>query len=127
MNPLITKIQESENRFDDFGVIFSFPHNAKNAKAEIEHRDGFPMLYNGLYVTHDIQSFHRSSLISLFKAYIERLEGSKRTHHYGVDGSDCDNAYECEKFTAYERAVNYFIDQEIAFMRETIKSLENEN
>jgi hypothetical protein len=39
----------------ELGALFSFPHNAINAKAEIPQRDGVPMLYNGMDVTKDIK------------------------------------------------------------------------
>ena len=48
------QIEKSEEEFDELGAIFSFPHTAVNAKAEIPQRDGFPMIYNGMYITHDI-------------------------------------------------------------------------
>lgn len=55
---------EWKDDFYEFGALFSFPHTAENAKAEIKQHDGFPMLYNGKYVTHDLQKYISSLLIS---------------------------------------------------------------
>ena len=43
------QIKQQEEEFDELGAIFSFPHTAVNARAEIPQRDGFPMIYNGMY------------------------------------------------------------------------------
>ena len=81
------QIEKSEEEFDELGAIFSFPHTAVNAKAEIPQRDGFPMLYNGMYITHDIKSWHRNSIKSILEGLVARnrkiCEENVKT--YGTD------------------------------------------
>ena len=67
-------LKQIEEGFDEFGAAFSFPHTAVNAKAEIPQRDGLPMLYNGMYITHDIKSFLKSSIIKVLQKESERLK-----------------------------------------------------
>lgn len=66
------QIKQQEEEFDELGAIFSFPHTAVNARAEIPQRDGFPMIYNGMYVTHDIKLWHRNSIKSILEGLVER-------------------------------------------------------
>ena len=71
-------LKQIEEGFDEFGAVFSFPHTAVNAKAEIPQRDGLPMLYNGMYITHDIKSFLKSSIIKVLQQLVEREENKEK-------------------------------------------------
>jgi len=72
------QIKQQEEEFDELGAIFSFPHTAVNARAEIPQRDGFPMIYNGMYVTHDIKLWHRNSIKSILEGLVEREKETKK-------------------------------------------------
>jgi len=125
MNPLITKIQESANGFKDFLPLFQDQELEDETKTGVYDCGISAKMVNeqintrAKYKLSKILNFHRSSLISLFQANIERLEVEKeevREHCCDVENCSCEEI----KF-----ARNDFIDQEITFMRETIKSLEN--
>jgi hypothetical protein len=125
MNPLITKIQESANgelRRQIFGLLddrkgFSnwFDDIDEDLKQDIA--DGIDYI---------IKDFHRSSLISIFQANIERSENVRKKGNNG-DGLPFENSpeiYGNARIEAYKNGFNQAIDKEITFMRETIKSLE---
>lgn len=122
MNPLITKIQESARLFDEkfiYKQVEYQPHGF-HILLDIEDRNPASSI--------QMKDFHRSSLISLFQANIERLEGVivNRPEKVAELNKDLPNKLQEE---SYLKAVGYCeaIDQEIAFMRETIKSLEYDN
>lgn len=104
MNPLITKIQESEIEFDERYTNFLFLDFSYN-----RDRD-------------HVKHLHRSFLISLFRANIERLEKEKKDEN--VEFEDESLKFGQQRVEDYRFGFNEAIDQEIAFMRETIKSLE---
>ncbi len=136
MNPLITKIQESAKAFEEqFKCIQSdcdgngcIPHQVADDEWEAQQCQ-----FHAEYLF-PINDFHRSSLISLFQANIERLEKEKIEISLIVIGFDgvtkkgaiTEQGYETLSKEMEARGFNQAIDQEIAFMRETIKSLENE-
>lgn len=109
MNPLIIKIQERAERFDE--LFFVSRRNRWD-------------IYCGAPEPSCIKAFHRSSLISLFKANIERLEKERKDEN--VEFEDESLKFGQQRVEDYRFGFNDTIDQEIAFMRETIKSLENE-
>jgi hypothetical protein len=112
MNPLITKIQESEEAFDKkFPISFFgkeiWQYNYKSPPSEWEFNQWIKEQTDmATHCQEMIKQSNRSSLISLFQANIERLEGERK------------------KYTGKYNGYVYILDQEITFMRETIKSLE---
>jgi hypothetical protein len=148
MNPLITKIQESENRFEEMTDESLLPRNIQGADKWLAYNTDKHLFENYVYgepmfdlSKNKVKAFHRSSLISLFKANIERLEKERIKPPYGKEDfekieeneplsvkhlKNAKYALENNLHADFRIGFNQAIDQEITFMRETIKSLENE-